>query len=56
MRLYNVVFSFLNGRHAFLKLWGEDDTIVTKVKHILQDNEGGSAEVYGFHFRTFIAV
>lgn len=56
MRLYKVIFSFFNGHHASFNLWGENDTIVTKVKHILQDNEGGSAEVYGSDFRASIEV
>ena len=54
MRLYEVFIYCLNGNTIKIGMIGENDTIVKKVKNILQDNWGGSAEIFGDDFYTMV--
>lgn len=54
MRLYTVYAHFFEGDSIRLGMTGENDTIVQKVKELLQDNGGGTAEVYNDDFYTIV--
>ena len=54
MRLYSIYMYCLNGNTIMLGMIGEDYNIVQKVKDVLQDNGGGTAEIYGDSFYTIV--
>lgn len=56
MRLYTVIITRYNGELSKLGMIGENDTIVQKVKKLLQDIDGGVAEVYGDDFYSMVEV
>ena len=54
MRLYSVYLYCLNGNTIKIGMMGENYTIVEKVKEMLQDNGGGTAEIRGDSFYTVV--
>ena len=54
MRLYSVYLYCLNGNTIKIGMRGENHTIAEKVKGMLQDNGGGTAEIYGDGFYTIV--